>query len=430
MHLLLRIPYAAAGAAARAAAAGSPAGEGKILSSLRARRGIRERYAAWGASGRDPSRALVWLHAPSVGEGLQARPVVAQLRAHRPDVQIAYTFFSPSAEPFARRMGADFCDYLPFDTAGDAAAAIGALQPTALVYSKLDVWPVLTERASASGIALGLISATLAAGSARRSGIGALLLRDAYAALDAVGAISADDAARLTQLGVRADRISVTGDARYDEAFARAQAAAAQSALLTPLRSNRPTLVAGSTWPSDESPLLEAWRSVTNRMPEARLVIAPHEPTPSHLEPIAAWAADAGMRCAKLSDPASADAGVVLVDRVGVLGDLYSLAQVAYVGGGFHSAGLHSVIEPAAFGVPVLFGPRHGASRDAALLLERGGGFSVGAAGEMAARLLALLADPAARSETGGRALALVRGGLGAAGRSAALVETLIPSAR
>jgi 3-deoxy-D-manno-octulosonic-acid transferase len=430
VHLLLRIPYAAAGVIARAAASLAPAGDGKVLSSLRARRGIRARFAEWGARGRDASRPLIWLHAPSVGEGLQARPVVARLRQQRPEVQIAYTFFSPSAEKFARRLGADFCDYLPFDTAGDATAAIDALRPTALVFSKLDVWPILTEIAATRGVSLGLISATLAAESARRSRLGALLLRDAYRALDAVGAISADDAARLEQLGVRGDRITVTGDARYDEAWARAMASDQQRALLDPLRSERPTLVAGSTWPTDETPLLEAWRAVHERVPAARLIIAPHEPVRSHLERIARWAEQAGLRCATLGEPAASSADVVLVDRVGVLGDLYALAGIAYVGGGFHSAGLHSVIEPAAFGAPVLFGPRHGASRDAAMLIERGGGFSVSSANEIETSVVALFADSAARRAAGDQARALVESGLGAAERSVALVERLLGKER
>ncbi len=426
MQFLLRIPYAAAAAAARAAAALAPAGDGKIVSSLRARRRIRARYAAFAAHGRDTTRPLVWLHAPSVGEGLQARPVVARLRAQRPDVQIAYTFFSPSAEQFAKKIGADFCDYLPFDSSGDARAAIDALRPSALIYSKLDVWPRLTEIAAQRGVKLGMVSATLADESGRRSGLGALLLRDAYRALDAVGAISLEDGDRLQQLGVRGDRISVTGDARYDEAWARAQPSEQQRALTAPLMSDRPTLVAGSSWPADETPLLEAWAVVHERMPDVRLVIAPHEPSASHLEPIIRWAAANGLKCAKLSDPASASACVVLVDRVGVLGDLYALARIAYVGGGFHSAGLHSVIEPAAFGAPVLFGPRHTASRDAGLLLECGGGFSASSATEIAARLLELFQDPTAARAAGDRARALVRDGLGAADRSAALVEGLL----
>jgi 3-deoxy-D-manno-octulosonic-acid transferase len=426
MNFLLRVPYAVAGATARAAAALAPPRGGKLLTSLRARRGIRARFAAWSATSRDPTRPLVWLHAPSVGEGLQARPVIARLRERRPELQIAYTFFSPSAEKFARALRADFCDYLPFDTAGDAHAAINALRPTALVFSKLDVWPVLAAVAAARDVSLGLISATLAAESGRRSGIGALLLRDAYRALSAVGAISSDDAARLQELGVRGDRISITGDARYDEAWARANAAGNKRALLAPLESDRPTLVAGSTWPADEAPLFAAWRTVLERIPAARLVIAPHEPVPTHLEAILRWASVSGLRCATLDNSAASAADIVLVNRVGVLGDLYALADVAYVGGGFHSAGLHSVIEPAAFGAPVLFGPRHTASRDAALLLECGGGFSAGSADELATRMLALFADPVGRRAAGGYACTLVENGLGAAEKSAALVEQLL----
>jgi 3-deoxy-D-manno-octulosonic-acid transferase len=131
---ILRLAYAGAAALARAGAALAPAGEGKTRRALRARRGIRERYAAWGRAGRDPARPLLWMHAPSVGEGLQARPVLQRLRASRPDLQLAYTFFSPSAEPFARALDVDFRDYLPFDAAGDARAALDALRPRALVF--------------------------------------------------------------------------------------------------------------------------------------------------------------------------------------------------------------------------------------------------------------------------------------------------------
>lgn len=365
------------------------------------------------------------MHAPSVGEGLQARPVLQRLRAAHPELQLAYTHFSPSAERFARGLDVDFADYLPFDTPGDARAALDALQPRALVFSKLDVWPTLTGEAWRRGVRLGLISATLAESSGRRSGLVAALLRDAYARLDAVGAIDEEDAARLIELGVRDSVIRVTGDTRYDQVWARAAGVDRDGPLLAPLRSARPTLVAGSTWPSDEAVLLEAWAAVRRRLPEARLIIAPHEPVPAHLAPIERWAAAHGARLARL-DAATADADVVLVDRVGVLGDLYALADAAYVGGGFHAAGLHSVLEPASFGAPVLFGPRFGASRDARLLLDAGGGASVATAGEMAERLITWLSTHAARGEAGERARTLVRAGLGAAERSEKLIEELL----
>jgi len=297
---------------------------------------------------------------------------------------------------------------LPFDATGDARAAIRALDPTALVFSKLDVWPTLAREASNRGVGLGLVSATLSPGSTRRRGIAAALLRDAYARLDRVGAISAEDAERLIALGVPATRVTVTGDTRFDQVWARAARADVGSALLSPLRSDRPTLVAGSTWPADERPLLEAWSSLREQHPEMRLIIAPHEPTPVHLEPIERWTTIAKVRHARLAAAEAAEADVVIVDRVGVLGDLYALADVAFVGGGFHAAGLHSVLEPAAFGAPVVFGPRYANSREAGLLLAAGAAASVGDAPSLEVVLGHWLEETTARRTAGDAAREVV----------------------
>ena len=361
-----------------------------------------------------------------MGEGLQARPVIALLTARHPELQVAYTFFSPSAAEFGRSVGADFADYLPFDTVRGMRRAVAALRPTALVFSKLDLWPRLAECAARQGVRTGIFSATMSAGSGRASRLAAMLLGDAYRSLDAVGAISPADADRLVALGVRGDRVAVTGDTRYDQVWARARAADRHGALLGPLASTRATLVAGSTWPADEAVLFEAWPVLRRRVPDARLIIAPHEPTAAHLANVERFAARAGLSTARLGGETQARADIVLVDRTGVLGDLYALAGAAFVGGGFHAAGLHSVIEPAAFGAPVLFGPRNGASRDALLLAGAGGGFAVANATELSMRLISLLALPAAREAAGDRARGVVESGLGAAERSAELVEGLL----
>jgi len=366
------------------------------------------------------------MHAPSVGEGLQARPVLEIMRSRRRDTQLAYTYYSPSAVSFARSLDVDFRDYLPFDTPGDSRVALDALRPTALVFSKLDVWPVITHESRARGVRLGLISATLARSSSRRSRAASALLRDAYAALEVVGAIDDADADRLVQLGVQSNVIVVTGDTRYDQVWLRAQRVDRASPMLARLRSTRPTIVAGSTWPPDEAVLLPAFESLRNTNPELRLIIAPHEPSSQHISSIAEWSRHAKLKTARLDEPGATDADVVLIDRVGVLGELYALADVAYVGGGFHSAGLHSVLEPAAFGVPVLFGPRHDASRDAGLLAQRGGGASVTNETELCRRLRTWIVDAAARREAGNYARALVRSGVGAAERSFELVDRLM----
>ena len=426
MRPLLAAAYEVAARLAVAAAGIAPAGESKLLRSLRGRRGLAARYRAWASAHRDRARPLLWMHAPSVGEGLQARPVLERLRRSRPDLQLAYTHFSPSAEAFAGRLDVDFHDYLPFDAAGATRAALDALQPAALVFSKVDVWPTLTREARTRGVALGLISATLPADSSRRGGIAAAMLREAYGSLDAVGAIDPEDAERLAQLGVRRDVIEVTGDTRYDQVWARAVAVDRANPLLAALSSARPTLVAGSTWPADEHVLLAAWGTLRRELPDARLIIAPHEPTPAHLDPIERWAEHAGLTHARLSAAAARTADVVVVDRVGVLGDLYALATVAFVGGGFHTAGLHSVVEPAAFGAPVIFGPRWRMSRDAGLLLEAKGAAAESESGTLAVRLREWLKSDDARRSAGDRAQRVVRAGIGAADRTVALVTRLL----
>ena len=426
MRLPVQLGYRALAQLARGAAVVAPDSDSKFLRALRGRRGIRRRYRDWGVKQRDRSRPLLWMHAPSVGEGLQARPILELARSRRPDVQLAFTHFSPSALAFARDLDVDFRDYLPFDTVGDARVTLNALRPTALVFSKLDVWPVITREAQALGVRLGLVSATLARGSSRRSRTATALLRDAYAALEVVGAIDAADADRLVQLGVRPQSIVVTGDTRYDQVWLRAQRVDRASPTLLRLRSDRPTIVAGSTWPADESVLLPAFAALHSGGISTRLIIAPHEPTLEHVGRIVEWAQRAGIPAAKLDEPNAGQADVVIIDRVGVLGELYALGDIAFVGGGFHAAGLHSVLEPAAFGAPVLFGPRNDNSRDAALIEQRRGGAAVASESELTRRLRLWSTDVAARQEAGNSARALVRSGVGAAERSFELIDRLV----
>jgi len=398
-------------------------GDGKLARGIRGRRGVVERMEAWARAHRDPARPLAWFHAPSVGEGHQARAVIEAFRALRPDAQVAYTFFSPSAVAFARTVPTDFADYLPLDAAGEVRRALDALRPAVIAFSKYDVWPVLTREAKARGVRLLLLSATLPSSSGRLRAPSRALLGPAYARLDAVAAISADDAERFARLGVAAERRSVMGDARFDQVWARAEAVDRASLLLAPFGGfEGTTLVAGSTWPEDEKHLLPAVASLRKAGTALRLILVPHEPTPAHLAAAEKRLDALGLAHARLSSPGSSSAEVVVVDRVGVLGELYALADVAYVGGGFGSAGLHSVLEPAAFGAPVLFGPRHANAREAAELVAAGGAFEVATA-EALERTLAGLADVyEVRRAAGLKARRYVEARLGAAQRGAELV--------
>ena len=408
-------------------AAIAPKGDSKMLRALTARRGLLDRYAAWASANRDALRPLLWVHAPSVGEGLQALPVIQRFRSRHPDAQVVYTFYSPSAEKFAATVGADFADYLPFDTHENAARAIEVLKPTVIVFSKLDVWPVLVEHAVAGGVKTALLSATVPESSRRRSSVALMALRDAYKSLDTVGAIAPGDAQRLLEMGVRSDRMTVTGDTRYDQVWAKANTPdARRDELVERYGDTRPTLVAGSTWPSDERRLLPAWMQLRRLIPNARLIIAPHELTPSKLAAIEKWAAESSLTLSRTSEDHARATEVVLVDEYGILADLYAVAHAAYVGGGFHDAGLHSLLEPAAFGAPVLIGPMHTDNRDAGLLVSGGGAVRCAGPGDISARLQVWFNNTAVLGKASASARRVVEAGIGAADRSTELLEHLL----
>ncbi|HEX6940410.1 MAG TPA: glycosyltransferase N-terminal domain-containing protein [Longimicrobiales bacterium] len=410
---------------------------GKLGQGVRGRRGAVAGLEAWAAEGRDPSRPLVWVHAPSVGEGLMAQAIVAALRARRPDAQVAFTYFSPSAERIAARVGADVAGYLPWDVGPDVRRALDALRPNTIAFVRTEIWPVLAREAAARGVRLSLVNAVLGPRSSRLRAGSRFLLGPAYARLDAVGAVAQPDAARFARLGVAADRVRVTGDARFDQVWTRVERlregdARERNPLLRRLADPAvTTLVAGSTWPADEARLVPAFARARGAAPY-RLIVAPHEPGEAHLAGLERALDAAGLRHARLAAVERDGAPppeVVLVDRVGVLADLYAIADVAYVGGGFGRAGLHSVVEPAALGVPVLFGPRHGNAREADALAWAGGGAVVASAGELEQKLVRLAREPAARAEAGRAAVAFVRAGRGGAAANAELIARLLEDA-
>ena len=165
---------------------------------------------------------------------------------------------------------------------------------------------------------------------------------------------------------------------------------------------------------------------IREKIPDGRLVIAPHETSDAHLKSIEEWARANGLVLARLDATNATQADLILIDRYGILGDLYALADVAYVGGGFQAAGLHSVLEPAAFGAPVLFGPRNEKSRDAAQLIDEGGGAMIKGVIDLSIRLGDWLGSTAARDSAGAFARSVVEKGRGAAERSYDLVTTLL----
>lgn len=399
----------------------------KLSTGHRGRR--RPDLVEWGRHHRDLGRPLAWFHASSVGEGLQAGSVIDALRALRPECQLVFTHFSPSAESLAGRLPVDAHGYIPYDLPLEVDRLLDALRPDLLVFSKLDLWPELATRAATRGVPVAIVAGTVSPGSGRLRWPARSLLAPGYASVVAAGAIAEPDAERLVRLGVSREAVRVLGDPRFDSVTARVRATAGDDSLLR-LGRGAPTLVAGSTWPGDEAVLIEAFARISASYPDARLIVVPHEPTPSHLAALETRAARAGLgRPVRLSE-AREPARLVAVDSVGMLAALYGAGTMAYVGGGFGRAGLHSVLEPAAWGLPVAFGPRWRDSRDAGLLIQGGAATAVGSARELRQVWQRWLGDEPGRSDEGRRARAVVDTGLGAARRSGEMLADLISSRR
>ncbi len=385
--------------------------------------------AEWAASGRDPARKLIWLHAASVGEGLQARAVATVLRSIMPECQLVFTHFSPSAERLAGTVPADHHSYLPYDRVKDVAAALEALRPDLLVFSKLDLWPELAETAARSGAKVAMIAATVDPGSSRLDWKSRPFTRRGYRSLSVVGAISEGDAGRLALLGTDPRRIVITGDPRVDSVL-DALSKTAPGPPLHPIGDGGKMLIAGSTWPEDEAVLLESFARVRESEPSARLVVVPHHPTAEHIAGLDAMAGRHHLPApVDWEHSAAAEAPLLVVPAMGVLARLYGTGAIAYVGGGFGTRGVHSVLEPAALARPVLIGPHDRGLRDAAMLAAAGALHRIGAA-DPASRLteqwLAWLRSPELAGSAGAAGLAALDGDRGAARHSAELLANEI----
>ena len=380
-------------------------------------------FERWAARERDPRRPLALVHAPSVGEALMAQAIIGAARAAEPRLQVAFTYFSPSAERIAERVGADVAGYLPWDLRRDVDRLLAALRPDVIGFVRTEIGPTLGARAATAAVRVVLLNAVLGPRSSRVGPAARFLLGPAYRRLDRIGAVDRDDAERFARLGVDRSRVRVTGDARFDQVLARIAALDRDGPLLRLLRRERAVLVAGSTWPSDERALLAAVAALPDGL-RPHVLLAPHEPSSGHVETALATARSQGLRVRLLADVERTGAGdeaVTVVDRVGVLADLYMLGDVCYVGGGFGSRGLHSIVEPAALGRPVLYGPRHGNAREAPALAGAGGGFVV-AERTLGAVLERLLRDPGERAAAGAAAARFVASRRGGARANAALL--------
>ncbi len=309
-----------------------------------------------------------------MGEAQVLEPVLDRLPSTADPVQAVLSFSSPSVTgwPVTDVRHADFA---PFDEPRAVQAVLRALDPALLVIARDDLWPELVTGAGERGIPVAVIGARMSPRSARRRRLLSSLYAPVWRTVSWWGACTAEDGARLEQLGVPPDRITVTGDPRHDRILDAAAATRPAAALETWVGGD-PVLVAGSTHPSDTAPVLQAFAAWRRDRGDARLIVVPHDPSPDATAALARQCRSRGLTSVVWSDDPrqsiDASAPVCIVAVRGALQGLYHLASLAYVGGGFGRRGVHAVMEPAACGVPVAVGPKASGDPDVQTLVAAG----------------------------------------------------------
>lgn len=327
-----------------------------------------------------------WIHAASVGEFEQVRPLIERLRREHPDIKIVVTFFSPSGYEARKNYSqVDAVVYLPFATRRKAKRFLDVLQPSIALFVKYEFWPAYLRELKKRDIPTYSISAIFRPTQRffHWYGKGALRLLHCFTHI-----FVQDEASRrlLAEHGVH--DCSVAGDTRFDRVNEVLVATREHpDGRLLPIaqfvENAGRVVVAGSTWPEDEE-LLTQWCNEVAAFNDAKLILVPHEINEEHLHDI--FQRFKG-RFVKYSDisamPSNLSrvnilrrAKVMVIDTIGLLSSIYQFGHVAYIGGGF-GEGIHNTIEAAVYGVPVVFGPNYHHFREAQGLIDSGAARSI-----------------------------------------------------
>jgi 3-deoxy-D-manno-octulosonic-acid transferase len=316
----------------------------------------------------------IWVHCASLGEFEQARPLIEEIRKDYPIAKIFLSFFSPSG--FDNRHNYSEVDsvfYLPLDGKRNADALLDLLRPQLAIFVKYEIWGYYLEGLRKRGIPTLLVSAAFRQGQVYFKWWGRFF-RSMLDAFTIIFVQEEGSASLLRKIGF-AGEIILSGDTRYDRVAAIASKTRIPD-IITGFTSGRPVLIAGSSWPEDEELLFECLASLPSGW---KLILAPHEIDASHLNRILQLFGEEAILYSQLllPDPAAHAKSILILDNIGMLAGLYRSADSAYVGGGFRRGGIHNVLEPAVFGLPVLFGPVYQKFGEAVRLVELGFAFPV-----------------------------------------------------
>ncbi|MEK7232970.1 MAG: glycosyltransferase N-terminal domain-containing protein [Elusimicrobiota bacterium] len=363
-------------------------------------------------------REIWWFHAASAGEVAGLAPILEAI-SKKNAAALVLTTTTRSGRDAARALTCvSWAQLAPLDAWPFVARFLKALCARRLILAETELWPTTLILARRAGLSPALVNARLTQKSLSRYLPVSAFLAPALDALSLVAAQSEDDAARFAALGVPRERVTVTGNAKYDREVVPSASVCARAKVAALGWERDPLFVAGSTHPYEEEMVIAAYLAARRASPRLRLVIAPR-----HLER-AADAADllshAGLTFSRWSGAPVPDCSALLLDEMGVLPSFYALARAAFVGGTLVKVGGHNLLEPALAGVPVLFGPHtdHIERPAEMLAAQGGGGRRVRDAVELAARLIEFAKDEKAARAAGESARKVADGLRGATGRT------------
>jgi 3-deoxy-D-manno-octulosonic-acid transferase len=371
----------------------------------------------------------IWIHAVSVGEVTAAAPIVALLKTKRPDVQVIFSTSTETGQGMAKRLvtGADAFIYFPLDLPWAVHKTLGLVHPNVFALVETELWPnflaACRKRRVSSLIVNGRISPR-SFGKYRKTGF---FWRRILENVAAAGMISDIDASRISSMGMDPGKVEVLGNAKYDALAAMAEPALHQDiARRFNVHPGEKFLVAGSTHPGEEDVIIQIYREVLARYPEFRLILVPR-----HIErtgDVIRLLQQAGLNDIITVTEINGgrlrqDEKVIVVDVIGELFKVYSLAMIVYCGGSLVPKGGQNILEAAAWGKVIFYGPSmDDFSQEAALLEEVGAGIRINNARELSESIFQVLADPQDAQRRGERGQAVVRAHMGAAGRYAEMI--------
>ena len=325
---------------------------------------------------------VIWFHCASLGEFDQGLPVMHTIKKNTPNAFILVTFFSPSGmQHFEKRTHpVDKALYLPFDTKLNAHIFINKAKPKLAVFVKYEFWPNFILECQASKTKLVSISTLLRKNQIyfkRYGGFFSRILKN----IDYFFVQNEETKTLLESIGIK--DITLSGDTRYDRVLQHKEATTETDSILSNFSAKRPVLIAGSSWESEEKIIKHFLAS----NPETKVIIAPHNIKRANIERIETLLEQPAVRYTEFKD--QHDERVLILDTIGHLSSAYQYADYALIGGGF-SGSLHNILEAAAFGLPVFFGPHHEKFPEAKSFMDAGIGFVVENAQQLSIKINAL----------------------------------------